>query len=211
VVRGGALVPLPGTAAESEAVRQAFAAEGDTVTVLQGREASEARLRAALGRAGGARYVHLATHALVDGGRSALFAALALTPPPAAARPSPDDDGFLQLHEIYQLDLPGLALAVLSACESGAGPAVDGEGVFALSRGFHAAGAQRVVASDWVVDDRSTAVLMRGLFTGIAAGERGGGAVDYAAALRDAKRAVRAQPRWAHPYYWAPFVLTGTR
>ena len=72
---------------------------------------------------------------------------------------------------------------MLSACETSAGPAVDGEGVVALSRGFHAAGRAR----------------------GEAAGP------DYAAALREAKLGVRRQPVWAHPYYWPAFVLTGPR
>jgi CHAT domain-containing protein len=208
---GGGLPPLPGTAAETEAIRRAFSTgpSGSGVTVLQGSDATEAGLRDALA---GKRYVHLATHALVDEQRSSLFAALALTPP-TTDRPSAENDGFLQLHEIYQLRLPDLALAVLSACETNAGPAVDGEGVFALSRGFHAAGARRVVGSEWAVEDRSTAALMGAFFGEIATVERSpaGGGVDYARALRDAKRAVRREPRWAHPYYWAPFVLTGTR
>jgi CHAT domain-containing protein len=206
---GGSLEPLPATAAETEAIRRAFAhgATAGRVTVLQGREATEARLRAALP---GTRYLHLATHALVDEQRSALFAALALTPP-AAATPPPEDDGFLQLHEVYQLRLTAVELAVLSACETNAGPTVEGEGVFALSRGFHAAGARRVVGSQWPVEDRSTAAVMQRFFTRVAAAERAGSGVDYAAALREAKRGVRRQGRWAHPYYWAPFVLTGAR
>ena len=86
---------------------------------------------------------------------------------------------------------------------------MQGEGVFALSRGFLAAGARRVVASQWAVEDRSTAELMGRFFRGIADAERAGRHPDYAQALRDAKRGVRQQAKWAHPYYWAPFVLVG--
>ena len=107
--------------------------------------------------------------------------------------------------------MPEAELAVLSACETNAGVTIETEGVFALSRGFLAAGARRVVASQWAVEDRSTAEMIGSFFQRIAEAERAGRAVDYAGALRDAKRAIRARPEWAHPYYWAPFVLSGAR
>jgi CHAT domain-containing protein len=100
---------------------------------------------------------------------------------------------------------------VLSACETNVGAAVEAEGVFALSRGFLAAGARRVIASQWAVEDRSTAELMGSFFRRVAEAERAGTPVDYTRALRDAKRLIRSRPEWAHPYYWAPFVLTGAR
>ncbi|MBL0173597.1 MAG: CHAT domain-containing protein [Gemmatimonadaceae bacterium] len=204
---GGILAPLPGTASETDAIRAAFGVSPSSggVVALQGREATEANLRPALL---GTRFIHLATHGLVDESRGALFAALALTPPATATA---SDDGFLQLHEIYQLRLPEAELAVLSACATNVGSTIDSEGVFALSRGFLAAGARRVIASQWAVDDRSTADLMGGFFRTIAAAEQGGSAVDYTRALRDAKRALRRDPKWANPYFWAPFILTGAR
>ena len=81
------------------------------MVVLKGLEASEPRLRA---QVEGKRYLHLATHGLVDERRGALFAALALTPP-AGEEAEPEDDGFLQLYEIYDLELGEVELAVLSA------------------------------------------------------------------------------------------------
>jgi CHAT domain-containing protein len=119
-----------------------------------------------------------------------------------------NDDGFLQLFEIYELPLD-CELAVLSACSSNTGRVVAGEGVFALSRGFLVAGARRVVASQWAVDDDSTAELIGGLFKTVAASERAGGRPDVALALRDAKRKIRRTSKWADPFYWAPFILTG--
>ena len=175
------------------------------MVTLQRSRANESALRPALT---GKRYLHLATHGLVDEQRGALFAALALTPPDTA---TPDNDGFLQLHEIYQLRLPEVELAVLSACETNLGTTAGGEGVFALSRGFLAAGARRVVASQWAVEDLSTAKLMGHFFRAIAAAEQAGRPVDYVIALRDAKRAVRQEAAWSQPYFWAPFVLTGAR
>lgn len=205
----GTLVRLPGTARETEAILESFAHDdsGGSIVVLQEAEAREPAARSA---AAGKRYLHFATHGLVDQSRSDMFASLAVTPPPGASA-DPADDGFLQLHEIYELPLQDAELAVLSACETnlGAQP-LDGEGVFALSRGFLAAGARRVVASQWAVDDASTADIMGAFFETIARQDLSG-TVDYARALRDAKRLVRSDPITADPYFWAPFILTGRR
>jgi CHAT domain-containing protein len=203
---GGALVRLPGTARESDAILEAFGNEAEAaVTVLRRLAATEPAVREALRNK---RYLHLAAHGLVGGGRADLFASLALTPP-AASTTNASADGFLQLHEIYELQLADVELAVLSACNTNRGSSVDGEGVFALSRGFMAAGARRVIASQWAVNDASTAALMSGLFTQVVSAHRAGRPVDYATALRDAKRLVRDRAEWAAPFYWAPFVLMG--
>ena len=185
-----------GTIREAEAVEAALRGSAEVVA-LQGASAREPAVRQALS---GKRYIHLATHGLSGG--EALLAGLALTPP-TGGEPSGDDDGFLQLHEIYGLTLDA-DLAVLSACGTNTGTIVAGEGVFALSRGFLVAGARRVVASQWPVDDASTAALMGDLFRRVA-----GTDPDYARALRDAKLRLRGSPAWADPFFWAPFVLTG--
>jgi CHAT domain-containing protein/Flp pilus assembly protein TadD len=208
---GGSLSRLPGTALETEAILEAFPGDlaSGGVSVLQEESAGEPELRDALG---GIRYLHLATHGLVDLKRSSMFASLALTPP-AGESEDPEDDGFLQLHEIYELNLGGVELAVLSACQTNVGEDVEGEGVFALSRGFLVAGAERVIASQWSVADESTAVLIGTFFRMIAEGQ-GGGQIDYSAALRRAQIAVRNHPdhpEWSDPFFWAPFVLTGKR
>ncbi|HVG08597.1 MAG TPA: CHAT domain-containing tetratricopeptide repeat protein [Thermoanaerobaculia bacterium] len=199
---GGSLERLPGTAREAEAIQGVLRGG---VESLAGLAATESRVREAL--RGNPRYLHFATHGLVDEGRSELLAALALTPPPGEA-PAAEDDGLLQLFEIYELDLDS-DLAVLSACKTHAGRQLAGEGVFALSRGFLAAGARRVVASLWPVNDESTAVLMGNFYGRIAEAESSGRRPDYARALRDARRALRKEPRWSAPYHWAPFVLSG--
>jgi tetratricopeptide (TPR) repeat protein len=189
---------LPGTAAESDAVAAAFKAPS---TVLRGEHADERAVRTAVP---GKRFLHFAVHGIVDEGRGDLLAALALAPPTGAS--TPEDDGLLQLFEIYDLTLDA-DLAVLSACATHAGTVVAGEGVFALSRGFLARGARRVVASQWEVDDASTAKLIAAFFKTI--GE--GSSPDYAAGLATAKKLVRSDPTTAAPFYWAPFVLTGLR
>jgi CHAT domain-containing protein len=196
--RGGSLAPLPGTERESDDVAKTFGA--GAVTTLRGDAATERAVRDAMA---GRDIVHLATHGLVSLRRSDLLAALALTPVSAADL---EDDGFLQMFEIFDLPLSA-RLVVLSACESSHGRYAEGEGVMALSNGFHAAGARQVVATLWKVDDDASAVLMRAFFARVAAAWDDGG--DVARALRDAKRTVRADAGRSHPFYWAAFVASG--
>jgi len=85
------------------------------------------------------------------------------------------------------------------------------EGIYTLSRGFLIAGARRVIASQWSVEDASTAELMGDFFQRIASAEKAARPIDYAEALRDAKRRIRNQERWAAPFYWAPFILMGKK
>jgi hypothetical protein len=199
----GRLPELPGTTAEASRVRAALSGVAE-VASLEGVAATESAVRAALA---GKRWIHLATHGLVQERKGDLFAALAFALPISAPARG-DDDGLLELREIYDLKLD-CDLAVLSACRSNAGREVAGEGVFALSRAFLAAGARRVVASQWSVADDSAAELVGDLFSEVAASARAGRPLDYAVALRDAKRRMRARPEFSHPFHWAAFVLTG--
>ncbi|NNF06518.1 MAG: CHAT domain-containing protein [Candidatus Eisenbacteria bacterium] len=191
---------LPATAEESRALVAAFGE--DNVSVFSELAATETQFKA---HVQDARILHLATHGIVDAERNDLMAALVFTPPSPLAQTA--DDGFLFLYEIYRLPL-NCDLAVLSACETKLGRRIQGEGVFALSRGFLAAGARRTIASLWPVSDNSTAALMGGFFERIAEESEHR---SYAEALRDAKREVRNDPRWQSPFYWAPFVATGLR
>ncbi len=204
LLRGAGLPRLPATARESEAIQKAFGPK--RVVCLRGLQATESRVAAEIATA---RYVHIATHGIVDESHDDLLAALLFTPPAAGAK-SAAEDGCLHLFEIYELPLD-CELAVLSACETEAGRRIQGEGVFALSRGFLVAGAQRTVASLWPVADESTALLMADFFRRVAAAEAAGGAIDYTIFLRDAKRALRRQTRWSEPFFWAPFVVSGVR
>jgi len=205
LLRQGAGLPrLPATARESAAIERAFGP--DRVTCLRGIDATETRVRAVMGKA---RYLHLATHGIVDESHDDLLAGLMFTPP-APGDPAAEDDGCLHLLEIYDLPLD-CELAVLSACETEAGRRIQGEGVFALSRGFLVAGAQRTVASLWPVADESTAKLVADFFRRVAAADAAGGSIDYTVLLRDAKRTLRRESRWSEPFFWAPFVMSGVR
>jgi CHAT domain-containing protein len=132
---------------------------------------------------------------------------MVLTPPTDIR--TTDDDGRLELFEIYELKIKA-ELAVLSACSTRGGSLIGGEGVFALSRGFLGAGARRVIASLWPVEDKSTAALIESLFAQIE-DEGNGARADYSRMLASAKSSVRKRKEWAAPFFWAPFVLDGAR
>jgi CHAT domain-containing protein len=143
--------------------------------------------------------IHFATHGFVDYQHPEL-SGLVLSMVDEKGAPQ---DGFLRMHEIYNLRLP-VDLVVLSACNTGLGKEVKGEGLIGLTRGFMYAGARGVVASLWKVDDDATAELMKQFYAGMF--QRG---LTPAAALRDAQLKVRSQKRWESPYYWAAFVIQG--
>ena len=111
--------------------------------------------------------------------------------------------GFLGLEDIYNLNLPA-ELVVLSACETALGKGVEGEGMVGLTRGFMYAGASRVMASLWNIDDRATADQMKYFYRALL-----GQGMRPAAALRAAQLKMRQDPRWRSPYFWATFQIQG--
>ena len=145
------------------------------------------------------RYVHFATHGYLDKTRAGL-SAIVLSMVDEQGKPQ---DGFLRTHDIYNLKLPA-ELVVLSACETGLGKDVTGEGLEGLTRGFMYAGARRVVVSLWNVNDKATAALMQRLYAGMLRGNK-----TPSAALRAAQIEMLRMRPWQSPYYWAAFVMQG--
>jgi CHAT domain-containing protein/Tfp pilus assembly protein PilF len=145
------------------------------------------------------RIVHFATHSRVDPRLPALSGVL-LSQVGADGAPR---QGLLSLDDIYNLRLDA-GLVVLSGCETALGREVPGEGLVGLTQGFFQAGALRVVASLWPVQDRATAELM---FLFYRAMLRDGQTPP--AALRQAQLALAGDRRWGDPYYWAGFILLG--
>ena len=149
------------------------------------------------------RIIHFATHGLVNSAHPALSGlVLSLVDEKGNAR-----DGFLRVHEIYNLRLPA-DLVVLSACQTALGREVSGEGLVGLTRGFMCAGAARVLATLWKVDDQKTASLMKAFYERLL-GKDGQMRMTPAAALRAAQIEMWRSKLNSPPFYWAGFVLQG--
>ena len=163
------------------------------VDAFQGQRATEKTLKGL--DLGSYRLIHLACHAFSDDNyplRSALLLA-----------PGVDDqeDGYLQVSEMYNLRTKA-DLVVLSACQTGKGTIVMNEGNLGLPRVFFYMGAKSVLSTLWPVNDKSCAVFMRHFYDAYFRGE------GKPEALRAAKKAM-AETRFAHPFFWAAYVLTG--
>ena len=143
--------------------------------------------------------VHLATHGIFDN-KDPGASGILLSRFDRQGRPV---DGFLALHDIYRIRLP-VDLIVLSGCDTALGAPIEGEGLVGMVRAFMHAGARRVVASHWKVEDEATAVLMRRLYHRMS---RQG--LTPAAALRAAQLDLRSNGLWSSPFYWAAFSIQG--
>jgi CHAT domain-containing protein/Tfp pilus assembly protein PilF len=144
------------------------------------------------------RIVHIATHGVLDSEHPELSGVVLSL---VDAHGSPQN-GFLDLQDVYNLNLSA-DLVVLSACETALGREIRGEGLVGLTRGFMYAGAPRVVASLWNVQDAATATLMGQFYERmLRRGQR------PATALREAQIAMWRQSRWT-PYHWAGFEIQG--
>ncbi len=144
------------------------------------------------------RYIHFATHGFLDElhpGRSGILLSRA---------PDSKEDGILQTGEIMRLKL-NADIVTLSACSTGLGKFVNGEGILGLTRAFFYAGARNVAVSLWNVNDSATATLMKSFYLNLRRG------LPKREALREAKLSLlrSSQPTWRHPYFWAAFVLEG--
>lgn len=145
------------------------------------------------------RIIHFATHGVLDLEHPELSGML-LSMVDEKGR---SQDGYLRLHDIYNLNLPA-ELVVLSACETGVGKQIKGEGLIALTRGFMYAGARNVVSSLWKVDDAATADLMTQFYKEMFTNK-----LKPAAALQQAQLTLAKSKRWRSPYYWAGFTIQG--
>jgi CHAT domain-containing protein/lipopolysaccharide biosynthesis regulator YciM len=184
--------PLPNTRREVEAIGRLFPKERHTTFL--GLDATEASVKQT--NLLDYHLLHFATHAIVDDRnptRSGIVLSLVN---------SGDEDGILRMNEVFNLEM-NADLVVLSACQTGLGNLVRGEGMVGLTRAFLYAGARRVAVSLWDVNDLTAPEFMLSFYGRLRQGEA------PAAALRAAKvemlhsgSAVRA-----NPYFWAPFVL----
>jgi CHAT domain-containing protein len=187
--------PLPLPAAREEVSRIASLFPADQAVVFLGPEATEETVKTSAA-VRSARILHFASHGLLDESRPDL-SGLRLAHAGGSA-----EDGLLQVREIFNLELHA-GLVVLSACQTGLGKEVSGEGLIGMTRAFLYAGASSLVVSLWQVDDESTADLMVSFYRQL----RSIG--DRSEALRRAKLELIDRSRYFHPYFWAPFILVG--
>jgi len=157
------------------------------------------RERAMAGDLGRYRFVHFATHALVNTRHPDLSGiVLSTVAPGGAAR-----DGFLRLPDIYNMQLSA-DVVVLSACQTALGRDVRGEGIVGLTRGFLHAGARSVLSTLWEVRDKQTSELMAQFYEGMLRDGLAPGA-----ALRKAQLRAMRDPASSAPFFWASFVMHG--
>ncbi|MGL4500447.1 MAG: CHAT domain-containing protein, partial [Planktothrix sp.] len=145
------------------------------------------------------RFVHFATHGLLNS-QNPQLSGLVFS---LVNQTGESQNGFLRLYDIFNLNLP-VELVVLSACETGLGQEIKGEGLVGLTRGFMYAGANRVLVSLWKVDDQATAELMVKFYQGMLKEGLAPGA-----ALRQAQIKMQNDSEWIPPYYWSGFTLQG--
>jgi CHAT domain-containing protein/Tfp pilus assembly protein PilF len=195
VVRGGfGFTPLPASRKEVQEIAGLYPERARTYL---GAEATEEKAKA-IGKE--ARYLHFATHGYLNE-RFPLDSALVLTIPEKLEEGR--DNGLLQAWEVFERVRIDADLVTLSACETGLGKEMGGEGLVGLTRAFQYAGARSVLASLWTVSDESTAELMKRFYGHL----KGGKAKDEA--LRAAQVEMIRTEGTAHPFHWAAFQLIG--
>lgn len=187
------LSDLPYSKVEAEQIARLFPQK--EVTLMVGTDASETAVKSL--NLSQYRMIHFASHGLIDE-QKPQFSALLLYPGTGKL-----EDGFLTMREVFDLKL-NADLVVLSACKTGLGRQIRGEGIDSLSRAFFTAGASNVIMSFWNVFDLSTAQFMTDFY-----GAMLKNGSDKAAALRQARLKMIDGKQFNHPYYWAPFILMG--
>jgi CHAT domain-containing protein len=216
--------PLPGTKVEIDRISQMWRdASGEMPVILSGRGANKEAFRAAIA---GNQVIHIATHAAeFDEGcnraqsRGMGLSTSPMTPsammPAALALTGANEflsngniTGILTSEEVLSLPLDGTRWVVLSACDTGLGPIVDGEGVFGLRRAFRLAGARTVVMSLWEADDSATSQWMEALYRARLQKQ-----ASVPESIAQAQLTVLADRRAhglsTHPYFWGAFVASG--
>ncbi len=180
--------PLPGAEREVQELSRQF----PNAKLFFNDQANKTNFRASAPQA---RLLHVAAHATADS-LDPLHSKVLLA----------DENGqpnYLEAKDVLEMNLGDVALVALSACDSGLGRIDNGDEVLGFTRSFLSAGTSTLLASLWPVSDAATEKLMTTLYADLAKGEQ------VQDAMRDAQRAVMADPETAHPYYWAPFNLIG--
>ncbi len=202
--------PLPGTKTEAESIAKTINDQHKKelhAELMTGKQGTEASFKLMDGKQ--KRIIHVATHGFYHEkqgkddplSQSGLYFAGAENAVAGDAIPSDIEDGILTASEVAAMDLKGLDLVVLSACETGKGK-ITSDGVFGLQRGFKKAGANSILMSLQKVDDNATCLLMTEFYRNWI-----GRGIDKYDALEEAKKTVSSYDKWNDPKYWASFIL----
>ena len=178
---------LPGSEKEAKYLKQMFP---DT-TIVSGKEVSEAIVK---NNSGTSDIIHFGCHGIFDS-QHPMYSALKFNP-------DNDNDGRLEVSEVFQMQLKPACLVTLSACESNVGSVSPGDEIIGLTRAFIYAGTPSILASLWKVDDDSTGELMASFYRELKSSDK----ID---ALHAARLEMINKIGKRHPFYWASFVLTG--
>ncbi len=208
---------LPSTLIEVDSIATHFR----NASILKDEQVSEEALKNLL-RQNNYQYVHLATHGIIDENQPNRSGLALSTKSEISA--SDTEDGMLRSSEIFGLNINS-DMVVLSACNTGLGKMVNGEGMLGMQRSFFYAGTSTVVVSLWNVYDRSTASFMNEFYKSLLQQDTSRGWIDSALrwigweqsipfgakakAMREAKLKMIKHPLFNHPVYWAPFIVIG--
>ena len=198
LINGGYVSPLPGTENEVRSIFEEFNKKDKKALVQIKENANEGFIKS--GELKKYRLLHFATHGFVNTKRpelSGLFLAQDSTI---------NEDGILYSGEIFNLKL-NADLTVLSACETGLGEIKKGEGLIGLTRALLYAGSKNIIVSLWKVADNSTSELMINFYKNLLEDKKE--KKEFSQALRKAKLKMIDDGKYAHPFYWSPFILIG--
>ncbi len=198
LIDGGYISPLPGTESEVQAIFEQFEEKGRKALVQIKQRANEEFLKSR--EIEKYKYLHFATHGFVNTEKPELSGIF------LAQDSTLSEDGILYSGEIYNLKL-NADLTVLSACETGLGEIKKGEGLIGLTRALLYAGSKNIIVSLWKVADESTSDLMIDFYKNLLEDEQE--KQEFSQALQKAKIKMIDEGKYAHPFYWSPFILIG--
>lgn len=196
LLTGDYITPLPGTESETQAIIKQYENRNLKAQALLHQSANEQFIKS--GGLEKYKVLHFATHGFVNSEKPELSGIL-------LAQDSTDNqDGILYSGEIYNLKL-NADLVVLSACETGLGKINKGEGIIGLTRALLYAGGKNIIVSLWQVSDESTSNLMIDFYNNLLNMNN----KSFSDPLRKAKLKMISEGKFAHPFYWSPFILVG--
>ncbi len=197
IFSGQHIVALPGTESEVKTIFDFFEQKNKNAVANLHESASEDFVKR--GSLHKYKYLHFASHGIVNTEKPELSGII------LAQDSTSKEDGILHTGEMYNLKL-NADLTVLSACETGLGKIKKGEGLIGLTRALLYAGSKNIIVSLWKVADKSTKQLMVDFYADMLENEN---KPDYAKSLQKAKLKMIAEKKYAHPFYWSPFILIG--